>query len=249
VQLESRYSSRYPEVIKTRSEIARLEARIEDSGKSRAPGSDKSDNPAYVTLAAQLASVQSEIDSVKRQIDDLSRKKDDYRRRIEASPKVDETYKQLLAERSSTQAKYDDLIKKALESKISQGLEREKVGERFDLIQPANLPEKPIKPNIPVILLIGLGLGISTGVGVASIRESSDPSVRSAKFLATETSLPVLVSIPDIVTWEDRSRKRTQRIALSIAMVVVVVAGIVAFHFYVMDLDILWVKVLKRVNV
>lgn len=248
VQLESRYSNKYPEVIKTRTEIARLEARIGNTEKAGSSGMQKSDNPAYVTLASQLAGVQSEIDSVRRQIDDLNRKKEDYRRRIENSPKVDETYKRLLSERNNTQVKYDDLIRKALEAKISHGLEREQMGERFNLIEPAKLPEKPVKPNIPAILLIGLVLGIGAGVGVASIREALDQSVRSAKFLATETSLPVLVSIPDIVTWGDIRRQRTQRIVLAVAMVVVVIAGIAAFHFYVMDLDILWAKVLRRVN-
>ena len=252
VQLESRYSSKYPEVIKTRAEIARLEARIGSSGggntrKSGSPG--KSDNPAYVNLASQLAGVQSEIDSVNRQIGDLNRKKEDYRRRIENSPKVDETYKRLLSERNNTQVKYDDLIRKTLEAKISHGLEREQMGERFNLIEPAKLPEKPVKPNIPAILLIGLVLGIGAGVGVASIREASDRSVRSAKLLAAETSLPVLASIPEIVTWGDKKRERTRRVALGIAMVVLVIAGIAVFHFLVMDLDILWAKVLRRVNV
>jgi polysaccharide biosynthesis transport protein len=84
-------------------------------------------------------------------------------------------------------------------------------------------------------------------VGFAAIRESMDSSVKSAKFLATEMALPVLASIPEIVTWGDRRRERILRIALPIALVVVVITGIAVFHFYVMDLDILWVKVLKNV--
>ena len=152
VQLESRYSDKYPDVIKTRSEIASLEERL---GYPSARSPEKPDNPAYVNLASQLAGAQSEIESVKRQIEEMRRKRDDYRKRVENTPKVDETYKGLMSERNNLQAKYDDLMRKSMEAKVSKGLEKEQMGERFNLIDPARLPEKPVKPNIPAILLIG----------------------------------------------------------------------------------------------
>ena len=65
-----------------------------------------------MTLAAQLASIQSEIKSVQRQIVGLKDKAEEFRRRIETGPKVDEDYKTLTIERHNTQMKYDDLMQK-----------------------------------------------------------------------------------------------------------------------------------------
>jgi len=137
-------------------------------------------------------------------------------------------------------------MKKSMEAKVSQGLEKEQMGERFNLIDPPRLPEKPIKPNIPAILLIGLVLGIGSGVGVAAIKEFSDTSVRSIRILAKETALPVLGGIPEIVTWRDKKRLRMKRMTLIFILLIVIAACIAVFHFFVMDLDVFWAKVLRR---
>ena len=66
IDLKSRYSDEYPDVIKTQAAIKELEARLAATGK-RAQ-STKPDNPAYITMASQLAGTRTEIDSVKRQV-------------------------------------------------------------------------------------------------------------------------------------------------------------------------------------
>jgi len=121
---------------------------------------------------------------------------DIYRQRIANTPKVEEAYKAILIERDNTQAKYDDLMRKHMEARVAQGLEKEQKGERFTLIEPARLPENPFKPNRKAILLIGLVLGMGAGVGWASLREFTDFSIRSSDTLALNTSFPVLASIP-----------------------------------------------------
>ena len=85
-----------------------------------------------------------------------------------------------------------------MESKVVQGLERNQKGEQFKLLEPAQVPQNPFKPNRMAIILIGLVLGIGVGVGTVFILEYNDTSVRSAERLAQETSFPVLASIPDI---------------------------------------------------
>jgi succinoglycan biosynthesis transport protein ExoP len=244
VQLESRYSDKYPDVIKARSEIASLEERLGPSAGSP----EKPDNPAYVTLASQLAGVRSEIESVKRQIDELRRKRDEYRKRVETTPKVDEAFKGLTSERANLQAKYDDLMRKSMEAKVSKGLEQEQKGERFNLIDPARRPEKPIKPNIPAILMIGLMLGIGAGAGLAAVREFLDQSVRSSRALTARTSLPVLGSVPEIITWKDRKRTRYKRFGVVIVLLDMLIGAVVVFHFYVMDLNVVLAKILRRIG-
>jgi polysaccharide chain length determinant protein (PEP-CTERM system associated) len=162
--LETRFTEEYPDVIKTKEEIEKLEKQIKDSDNNPGSADSLPDNPAYITLASQLASTRAEIESVKRQIIDLNIKAEDYRRRIEATPKVEETYKALTSERNNTQAKYNDLVRKFMEANVAHGLEKEQKGERFTIIDPARLPEKPYKPNRMAIMMIGLVLSIATGL-------------------------------------------------------------------------------------
>ncbi len=245
--LKSRYSDEYPDVVKTRFEIAELEKRLQ-SKESQPAVVEKPDNPAYVSLATQLAGVQSEIKSVKRQIGELDKKKDEYRQRLEMSPRVEEGYKTLMVERNNTQAKYDDLMKKFMEAKVAHGLEKEQMGERFTLIDPARLPEKPVKPNRPAVLLIGLVIGISMGVGTAALQETSDRSARRSEDLAASFIFPVLAEIPEIATLEDELRKKSRMKVMAGTVVLLLIVLVLIVHFFVMDLDVLWARAARHLG-
>lgn len=245
--LRSRVSEEYPDVKKVKQEIAELEKRM------RSAGSDdlgtKPDNPAYINLAAQLASTRSEIESVKRQIASLEKKRGAYSGRIAATPRVEEGYKALVIERTGLQAKYDDLSKKFMEARVAHGLEKEQKGEKFTIIDAARLPEKPFSPNKPAIILIGLILGLGAGIGTASIREYSDNSVRSVDSLARITGYPVLAAIPLITTEEEKSRGGSAGRRIALAAIACIFGAIIMFHFFVMDLDIVWAKLARSLSV
>ena len=254
VQLQNRYSNDYPDVKKTKADIEEITKRIEASSPSdQGPGkksltsvADRSDNPSYVTLASQLAGTEADIESVRRQIVEVEKKRQEYVQRSEASPRVEEAYRVLIAERNNLQVKHDDLMKKVLEARVAQGLEKQQMGERFTLIDPARLPEKPVSPNIPAILLIGIFLGIGGGVGSVALKEYGDQSARSQAQLALATGYEVIGVVPPIVTDEDRQRARTRRIRIGFVALIACVAAVAIFHFFVMDLDILWAKIGRR---
>ena len=245
INLRTRYSESFPDVIKTRQEIEELEKRLGRAGQEGSMGG-RPDNPAYIALASQLASTQSDIKSINRQINMAEKKRDDYRRRIEAGPHVEESYKAMQVERNNLQVKYDDLMRKVMEAKVAQGLEKDQMGERFTLIDAARLPERPVAPNIPAVLLIGLILGIGAGVGVASLREFADRSAHTVNDLALATGLPVLTAIPVIVSQEDVAVSRKKGMAVLIGAAFVVVAGLLVVHFLIIDFDVLWAKVARR---
>jgi len=242
--LLTQYSDAYPDVRKTKSEIAELEKRLSVKGGKEADA-QQPDNPAYVTLAAQLAGTRSDIDSVKRQLVDLTRKRDDYRRRLEKSPNVEEGYKNLMVVRNNMQLKYDDLSKKFMEARVAGGLEKGQMGERFTLIDPASLPEKPVKPKRIIVVLIGFILGIGAGVGTAALQEFSDHSIRRSEDMAL-FNFPVLAEIPQITTWEDQQRGKRKAIIIVGSAILVVVLMVLAVHFFYMDLDVLWARIARR---
>ena len=247
VHLKSRFTDEYPDVRKTEAEIAKLERQLADG--SRGSGKTKPDNPAYITLASQLSSTRAEIRSIQEQIRNLNARAETYRGYIETTPKVEETYNALISERDNTKAKHDDLMQKLMEARVSQGLETEQKGERFTLIDPARLPEKPYKPNRLAILLIGVVLGIGAGIGFAALREFSDTSVRNLEHLSRLTSFPVLATIPVIVTAADIARQRVKKVAWVVGIVLVVISSVAVFHFQVMDLNVFWAKLMRKMPI
>lgn len=246
VNLRSRVSDEYPDVIKLKQEIAELEKKQKVQGK--VIPADNLDSLSYVTLSAQLTGTQAEIGSLRKQIASLAGKRNDYRKRIAMSPKVEEGYKALYTERNNLQAKYDDLMKKYMEANVAQGLEKGQMGERFTLIDPARLPEKPVRPNIPVFLLVGLVLGVTTGTGIATFNEVSDKTFHTADSLARAFSFPVVSGIPEIVTRQAIARRKRRRNIIIIATVLFIIVAVAAFHFLVMDLDVFWAKASRRLS-
>lgn len=244
--LKTRFSDEYPDVIQVKAEIAELEKQLSDSDLLTQPTDERPDNPAYINLASQLASIQSEIESVERQRRDLEKQKEEFQRRVAITSTVEGEYRSLVSERDSTQAKHDDLMRKFMETKVAQGLEKEQKGERFTLIDPAVVAEKPYKPNRLAIMLIGLVLGIGAGIGFASFKEFSDDAVWKAETLTEATSFPVLVTIPDIRTEQEKADARGKRKIRLVVIAILLIVGLALFHFFVMDFDIFWAKVMRR---
>jgi polysaccharide chain length determinant protein (PEP-CTERM system associated) len=249
ISFKSRFSDDHPDVIKTRAEIAELEKKVNPTGDGSQTVNKLPENPAYITLASHLSGTQADIQYTMGQIRDLEKEKSKYQIRIETTPRVEQEYTALMIELNNFRAKYDDLMKKLTEAKVAQALEKEQKGERFTLIDSARLPEKPYKPNRLALMLIGLVLGLGAGLGLACLREFSDQSIRTAESLTAATSFPVLAHIREIVTERDLRRRRIKQLVIISATISAVIAAVIVFHYLIMDLDIFWAKIMRRLAI
>ena len=100
---------------------------------------------------------------------------------METAPLVEKEYIELTRDYENAKSKYNDLLNKRMEAKISQGMEETQRGERFTIIEPAQLPEKPYKPNRLIIILVGFVLALGAGVGLAAAQEGLDNTVKTSR--------------------------------------------------------------------
>ncbi|OGR00947.1 MAG: hypothetical protein A2505_03925 [Deltaproteobacteria bacterium RIFOXYD12_FULL_55_16] len=196
--LKARFSDQYPDVILVKAEIEKIIAEKEASKE------EISDNSAYIILAAQLASIKAEIASLNKQIAANEQRSSHYRVSIAATPWVEKTYKSLLNDRDNQLRNYNELMQKYMEAQVAQGLEKDQKGGRLTVVEPAQLPKKPYKPNRLLIVLVSIVLGVGAGVGLAALVEFNDQSILNAEDLAKATSFPVLVVIPEILHEQER---------------------------------------------
>jgi len=225
VELQAKYTDKHPDISITRKKIVDLEAKkteFEAASKAEAekeeqekptakqslsaktpPGKreikmDPRLAPHYKEIENQLIAVDMEIKRFKQEDATVRTQIVRYRERIENTPSREQAMALLTRDYSNTRESYGSLLKKSQDAQQAENLERRQKGEQFKIIDPARIPEKPYKPDIPKILLIGLALGLGTGVAAVFFREQMDGSFRDAEDLYATFGFKVLTNIPRI---------------------------------------------------
>ena len=106
-------------------------------------------------------------------------------------------------------------------------MEQRQKGEQFRVLDPAVPNAEPAAPNRLVLLLMTVAGSLGLAVGAVLLAEHIDTSFHSTDELRAFTSMPVLVSIPRIVTEADR-RHRQERFrvaAVGAVLGLVLIAG------------------------
>ncbi len=63
-------------------------------------------------------------------------------------------------------------------------------------VTPAEVPDAPASPDVPLLLAAGLAAGLLAGLGLGWLREALDTRLRDAEAVAEVTPLPVLGNVP-----------------------------------------------------
>lgn len=175
-------------------------------------------------IQSQLRSNQLEITNRERAIAALKAKVDDYQARLNQEPIREQQLADLTRGYDQSKANYDDLLKKKNESKMATSMELLQQGERFRVVDPPSLPQRPEFPNRLKFCGIGLGIGLALGVVVAGAFEFLDDRLYNAKEIRKLLPADVIGEIPAIVNVSDaESAKRKLWLAWATAAVVLVV--------------------------
>jgi len=202
--LETKYTEDHPDVIKAKNDIESLKKKIADAQSTDTPvEAEKPEkatlqSPQVQNLRSQIYQLDQLIKEKTTQAEELQRQIKLYQARVEASPAVEQEYKGLTRDYETAARFYNELLGKRDQSSMATDLERRQQGEQFQVLDPANLPDKPSFPNIPVFVAGGGVLGLCLGLGLVFLFEILDGSLRSRQDVETNLHLPVLAVIPAI---------------------------------------------------
>ncbi|WP_319525834.1 XrtA system polysaccharide chain length determinant [uncultured Desulfosarcina sp.] len=225
IQLEnllSRYTERHPDVIRLKARIAEMEKQ-DQSVAQTAPfvGSDGSVvQNQRVTMPPefrmQYNEVLQEIKRLEVDIEDTQKQVLLYQKRVENTPKREQELLSLRRDYQNIQATYDSLLERKLEAEIAVNMERKQKGEQFRIVDPAKLPEKPIKPNMKKLFIFIVGAGLAIGGGIIFLLEYIDNSFKRPEDIEEDLELPVLCSIPLIISRKTRIIRRFEHAACAV---------------------------------
>lgn len=245
-QMLKQYSEKHPDIQKLQKEINALQQTLVDSKPSEYAAVDlEPDNPAYITLKAQLEGVNTDIKSLGFTREEVKKKINELRNNLMQGPLVEKDYMDMVQELNNTNQRYQEVSAREMEAQISQQLELEKKGERFTLIDPPQEPLQPVSPNRLAILLLGVILSVACGIGSVMLVEVVDSSIHSEKNILMIMGTAPLATIPYLESSAEREqyRKRQQLILIGAGVSALIAA--LLFHFLFMPLDVFWYKLLR----
>jgi succinoglycan biosynthesis transport protein ExoP len=188
------------------------------------------ENPRYLQLRAELNSVDTQLTELQSSQPILRQKIADYERRLARTPQVESEFEAINRKLQSARDNFDDLQRRSIIAEQSQALEATDIGARLAQVVPPVLPKSPSGPPRTAIMILGLFLAGTLGVGSMLFAEMTDSTVRGSKDIAMVLDMVPLATIPVIQNVHSRKSRR-RRMYLIRGAVLVVIAAAVLFFF------------------
>ncbi|HTO06339.1 MAG TPA: Wzz/FepE/Etk N-terminal domain-containing protein [Myxococcota bacterium] len=198
-------TEKYPDVVRTRAEIAALEQMIaarQDQPVTAAQSREE------IAMRDKLRDYEVEQSVLSGEIERLKADIAEYEQRIENTPRRAAELDHLEAQYKNITEAIRTLQLKKVDADIGRTMETTSKGERFRVVESAELPTSPISPNRPVWFIAGTLIGMLIGLGALVVREMSDQSYHSVVDLQNSLGLPVLAAVPVLDNGNGGERRR-----------------------------------------
>ncbi len=237
VGLSSIYNDSHPEIISLKSKIAALENGTPDMMPEKA---GRTSQPTIIDP------VQDKLKPLARQRQMLQSRIAQNKAAIFQAPEVAQGLAVISSERDSAQKRYEEILSKLQSAQMAEKLKSENKSERFVLLEPPVLPDKPFKPKPVKIMVMGFFLAIAASGGMLMVMMSLDRQIRSADALEHLLGNRPLAVIPYLILPEEEEiRKRQIKIA-AIASGLAMILIALLLQFFYMPLNELFMKLLAQ---
>jgi polysaccharide chain length determinant protein (PEP-CTERM system associated) len=199
-RLQRTYSDKYPDVILTKQEIENTKKQLAELGSSSA-------KPAAKPASAPRAT-DSDLVALKAEDQRLRQMIAAYQSRVEMAPEREQELQQLSRDYRASREIYDAALKRYHDAQAAVDVERRRAREEFQILESAFPAREPAAPNRPKLVLLGVLLACAATGAVVMLAEQLDTSFHGVDDLRSFSKLPVLVTIPEITTRADRTRRR-----------------------------------------
>ncbi len=193
-----RYTDEHPDVRSLQGRIDSLEKAIAAAGLAASPP----ERPQAIQERLEVRDLTEKRSQLEGKIAALQS-------RVDKTPKTEQELSTLTRDYDKLNENYLTLLKKKMDAQMAAKLEQRWQGDRFRVLDPANLPESPSFPQPWTFIIAGVVTGLLAGMGTCFVADFLDQSVRNVRELEQLLPYPVLAVLPFIVP-EKETRRRGQ---------------------------------------
>jgi succinoglycan biosynthesis transport protein ExoP len=223
--LSTRFSDRYPDVIRVKAAIAALER--EPAATKGSSNGDTNGHGAPPAAAGRrpsgegIAQIDAELAALKQEQGTLRRLITDYEARVESAPLRQDELQQLTRDYAASKERYQTLLKRYEEAKVAESLEQGQDVEGFRVLDAAIPPTAPAAPNRPWLLMLAVAASAALSFAAIVVAEKFDTTFHSADELRAFATVPTVAVIRRI---SNPAASRHQRLRFALAAVGLIVA-------------------------
>jgi uncharacterized protein involved in exopolysaccharide biosynthesis len=198
--LLSRYTPEHPDVIKLKSQIEELKRRIAEDPGAKDPSGPPTPSfrePAAIQeLRAKIKQDDLSIAELTKRQSQIQEQIRTLQARIQASPVVEQQFKELTRNYQAASEMYNELLKKRENSAMATTLEHQQESETFKVLDPPSLPVAPSYPKKAVFAGGGAGAGLALALATLYLLALTDKAMYTDRDIEWSLKLPVLVMVP-----------------------------------------------------
>lgn len=232
--LLSRYTEKHPDVVRLATQIKELEKKLQDEQtKETAPETPSPTEPMPETdgmadadaapgegngafggmpmmpttggrFEEQYVETQREIAKYERDIAEIANQIKVYETRVEDTPKIEAELQSLTRDYNNIKKTYESLLERKLEAQVSESMERQSKGTRFQILDYAKTPQKPISPDMKKLFLVFTAAGFVIGGGIVFLFDFLDGTVRDPEEIQPMVGSAEVVVIPKIYSLREK---------------------------------------------
>ena len=246
-----KYTAEHPDVVLIVGKIEALNKELTEINNHPADDyyKEQPDNPLYISMQSQLAGVESKMKSFHTQRIEVLEKIKEIEKSLYEAPQVERDYLVLQRDYENAIRRYQQTKAKQMQADVAKQLESESKGEKFTLIDPATLPEKPISPNRPAIIFLGFILAFGCGIGFAIVADAISGAVRGTRSVQRLLGALPLSVIPYEMNLQEQVKTKRIKKRFVILFLAVIIFALLFIHFVVSPLDVLWFRILRKIDI
>lgn len=179
------------------------------------------------SLEAELRLMDNEIKRGQRTLADIESQIGQLMQRINTVPGVEVDLGRIDREYLTKKSAYDSLLATRQTIALGADAASQQQGESIQVIDSAYLPSQPVAPKRFLLFAMGLALGLGLGVVLVAVFEAPKLlTIQNREDAAHYTGLPVLVTVPDLLTPQEARAIPRRRILLLTAGIVATIVSI-----------------------
>ena len=231
--LEQQYTKIHPDVIAKQKEIDQVQEQMDNMENEWKEKIKQKQERLSKRPDLTANSVQSQIDMADNEIKRQQKALVDNQTainalvdRINKVPGVDVELSAIDRDYQTKKAAYDELLEQQHKIGLNSEAITQQQGEGIEVVDAANLPSKPVAPKRMMLVAIGLAGGLGLGFLLVGVFEGPRLlTIQNSEDARHYTGLPVLLSVPELLTpQEARAVPRRRRLILAAGVIATLVS-------------------------